>query len=647
MADAAQSARGSFQDIKQSAADMSSGVRGSMRESRESVEALGDAIGVRLPSAITRTVSGLEGFGPALAAALPFAALAVGAASLIQHLEKMHEEAHKVDQSWAAISGAMQKWGEDSKRELLAVEIETDRLNGDKLKELADTIQQIDMTTLDHLKNSFDGVGKQTDEVFGKMRSGWLMAQLGFGNGIQDVQKMFADAMDKVNADLAKGDKGQLAADLKNASDSMWALASPTYNYVQALRESHHEWTANQVETGEHYQGLLKAHGVLVQMTRELEAQEKIEKQKDSNTARTITPPEVINATDPRVAQERKKDFAAYLETNQQKAQADEKLAEERERMEESVTHYFADEYKKQAALQQQLGAEALRHQIEMSHLQEAAQEESDRQKLALHRASAQQALDEEVKAVQDATAVDVKGYQDQLAQLDRYAEDYEVKKQQLADKITEIEQQSQNQIQKIQDQALQKQQQDITGSYGRMSDTVSRDLGQMLTRHETFAKMVTNLGDQMAQGLVQNAMKAILADDMTKPHDAAAAARKAFLAGEATLPGAAGVILGGTLAAGAFAAVMAFEGGGIVPGVENYDAVPARLMPGEAVLPKSLTEHLMQSKTDTQQHTTHVHVQYAPQIHAMDGPSVDRVLQEHQDTFHRHFESHIRKMNR
>ena len=52
--------------------------------------------------------------------------------------------------------------------------------------------------------------------------------------------------------------------------------------------------------------------------------------------------------SDPRTAEERRKQLASYLESNKEKAQSDEKLDEERMQLESSVTHWFAEEYKKQ-----------------------------------------------------------------------------------------------------------------------------------------------------------------------------------------------------------------------------------------------------------------------------------------------------------
>ena len=648
MSDAAKAARSSFQDIKSGAATMGRETSGSMMEARHGVMLLGEEFGVHLPRGVTMFLSSLGPVGATMEAAFPFLAIIVGATFLIEKLMKLGDEAAKSGQAWAGVTDEIQKWGENSKKQLLEVQIATDRLIGDKLAELRDTIKLIDLQTLDHLKSEFDGVGKKADEALTKMRSNSVLTFLGMGNGVEDVQRMFSAAMDKINKDIEKGDHKQLAADLKAASDELWNMAAPTYDLVQRLHEAHNEGGAAAIAADKHYQALLNVHGVLESMTREMRDQAEIEHRKDSNAQQTLAP--IRNVTDPRIAQEQRKQLESYMQTNRQKAEADEKLTEERMRMEADVTRYFTTEYAKQAELQQRAGAEGARHTLEMARLREFAQEEADKHALAMHAESAQRVLDEEIKAVNDALAIEVDGYNKEIAALDKFAADYTVKLQTLQDKIAEIKQQAQNKAQQAQDQALQKQTKDIQAAYGKMAGDISHSLGQVLTRHETFSKMVIGLGAQAASGLMENAAKAILTDDMTKPHDAKKAARKAFLAGEDTLPGTPGVILGGVLAAGAFAAVMAFDKGGIVPGVENFDAVNARLTPGEAVLPKALTEQLTNAAkfgdTSRQAHT-HVHVHYAPQIHAVDGPSVRRMLDEHQDEFHNHFEHHVRKLNK
>lgn len=149
---------------------------------------------------------------------------------------------------------------------------------------------------------------------------------------------------------------------------------------------------------------------------------------------------------------------------------------------------------------------------------------------------------------------------------------------------------------------------------------------------------------------MIENAIKSMLADDMTKEKDAAAAARKAFNIGM-SMGGPAGVILGPVLGAAAFAQVMAFAGGGEVPGVGVGDVVPAMLTPGEGVVPKGVMEGLskMAKNGGMDQQASHVHIaaHFTPTVHAMDSEGVDRVLEKHQQTFQKHFQRTLRKMNK
>ena len=84
------------------------------------------------------------------------------------------------------------------------------------------------------------------------------------------------------------------------------------------------------------------------------------------------------------------------------------------------------------------------------------------------------------------------------------------------------------------------------------------------------------------------------------------------------------------------------------MPGVGNRDSVPAMLTPGEAVLPKRLTDNLMHSndRTSSGAQEVHVHHHNTFNVHAMDSEGVDRVLEKHSDTFEKHFSNHVRKMN-
>jgi hypothetical protein len=95
--------------------------------------------------------------------------------------------------------------------------------------------------------------------------------------------------------------------------------------------------------------------------------------------------------------------------------------------------------------------------------------------------------------------------------------------------------------------------------------------------------------------------------------------------------------------------AAMAFEYGGIVPGVTTGDSVPALLTPGEAVLPKSLTEGLQNAARSGNMGGSpevHVHIHQTNHVQALDSEGVERVLNEHKDTLAQHFNDHVRRMN-
>ncbi|MGA9070770.1 MAG: hypothetical protein WB424_10975, partial [Terracidiphilus sp.] len=185
-----------------------------------------------------------------------------------------------------------------------------------------------------------------------------------------------------------------------------------------------------------------------------------------------------------------------------------------------------------------------------------------------------------------------------------------------------------------------------------QFTDQLAHGLTQTLMGQQSFAKMMNQLGDQVVSGMIENAIKSMLMDDMTKERDAAAAARKAFNIGM-ELGGIAGWVAGPVMAAGAFGAVMAFEGGGIVPGTGTGDIVPAMLTPGEGVVPKGVMEGLSNlaksgGLSGGPAHVTHIHrVHFAPTIHALDSDGVDTVLEKHQATFQKHFENVLRKQNR
>ena len=92
----------------------------------------------------------------------------------------------------------------------------------------------------------------------------------------------------------------------------------------------------------------------------------------------------------------------------------------------------------------------------------------------------------------------------------------------------------------------------------------------------------------------------------------------------------------------------MAFEEGGIVPGVGRGDIVPAMLEPGEAVLSNKVMDGLKNVSRGggTSGGEVHNHFNFNPQIHAVDADGVDRMLTKHHQVFQKHLLAHARRMN-
>jgi hypothetical protein len=165
------------------------------------------------------------------------------------------------------------------------------------------------------------------------------------------------------------------------------------------------------------------------------------------------------------------------------------------------------------------------------------------------------------------------------------------------------------------------------------------------LTRYKCGAR--AQLDSQIASSALQNLMMSLAqkkdADGQTRFENARVAATDAW-------KWAGNPILGAIVAPLAFASVMAFEKGGIVPGAGVGDTVPAMLTPGEFVLPKAFTESLTNAakfgNVGDSGPDVHIHYHHTSHVQAFDSTGVDKVLQQHGDKFIRHATNHLRKMN-
>lgn len=94
------------------------------------------------------------------------------------------------------------------------------------------------------------------------------------------------------------------------------------------------------------------------------------------------------------------------------------------------------------------------------------------------------------------------------------------------------------------------------------------------------------------------------------------------------------------------FAAAMAFEQGGKIPGA---GAVPILGHGGETVVTRALTDRVeaAEGKGGTGGNTTHIHHNFSPTINAVDANGVDAMLKKHSAVFQKHITGVMRKMNK
>lgn len=703
LADAARGARGSFNDIKQDAQTMGREVNVSMTEARHGVMLLGEEFGVHLPRALTSFIASIGPVGAAMEAAFPFLAIIVGATLLIEHLAKLHAEGDKLTESqinfgttvFTVLNGLDQK--------LLEAGIRTDELNHDHLGALDKQLQLIDRTSMNELVQSFGVVSKAADATFAELKTSWY--QWGAGSaGAKNALEQFKTQYDSL---LAQG-KDQAANDLlagtrksaehvlelqKQARDNQYeSKVGGRHNvdsgkFEQAkieLQKMGIAFTEKEVEAQETLVGALQAQANVLDKVNQLKAAEKgqaqehaqkgigedadkqvraqAEAQRKADEEAEKMREDAYRRAVSEIQENEKLKIDATKEGSALRLQAiDAAIKDENGKGLQETGFYkslltsrvetirqMADE---QAKLQAEAGKEQAESTEKMGELQIAAERTQSQLRLSAMHNSEQARIADEIRLAGEEYQLKQAAFTQELAALDKNSKDYANKEKAIEDKQLQLTREHENQVTAIRVKAEIERNDRIVASSNHASDSISHGLTSMLMRQESFAKMMVSLGDQVAEGLIQNAIKSILANNMTKEHDAAAAARKAFLAGEQTIPGVPGVILGGVLAAAAFAQTMAFQSGGIVPGVGTGDSVPALLEPGEGVLNNKIMDKLSYASKfgGDKSKGPDIHIHHSPTYHvqAIDRAGVHEMLDNHKEEFASHVTNAVRKMNR
>lgn len=644
LAGAAQAARSSFGDIRNAAQDMgdgvseaSSSVNYSMTEARHGVMMLGEEFGVHLPRGITTFIASLGPVGAAMEAAFPFLAIILGATLLIEHLMKASEAAEKLAEAGNKLNDGMAESINKVDQEILNSSIEIRKLAGDpawdllaKKLELQDA--EKGMQNVSRLEKSIADLLKAAPST-----SNWNPFNWGDHSGDMGAQaKSFQEQM----RGKSQGDQAVTA---KNALDIQSKV-------LQNMKEQT-DTSAAQLKNQQTYVDFLKQEAELLQKSTDAavladQAQQGKDKKERDDKADEAQNKEA--EAEQRGLDKRLRIEEEYYKKSQTLAK---KAAEEQSKdneLEAKANEAFAKEVMEQdnqrLKIAEDMGKEEANVTRKMSSLKLAADEEQIKSEAKLGKLRGEDLEDAEIAAQSDAYEAQMRGYETELAALDKYGKDYAVKVKQIQDKEAELTREHANKILLIETQAADEKNARILASENRGKDLLAKSAMSVLSGHESAGKALIGIGNQVASGMMENAIKSVMANDFTKESDAAAAARKAYLAGM-HFPFPINIVMGPLLGAAAFASVMAFEGGGLVPGVEKGDVVPARLTPGEGVLPKPLMDNLKHASAPVAPQTIHRH-NHEYHMHAIDGPSVERMLTNHSDKFEKHVEGHFRKRN-
>lgn len=699
MSDAAKAARSSFTEIKSGAEEMGRETSGSMMEARHGVMLLGEEFGVHLPRALTTFIASIGPIGAAMEAAFPFLAIIVGATLLLEHLAKLRAEGNKLTESQLNFGTAVINVLNALDQKLLEAGIRTDELNHNHLGALHKQLELIDRQSMNELVQSFGVVAKAADVTFAQLKTSWY--QLGAGssgakNALDEFKDHYASLLaqgkDKEASDLLAGtrqsaehilDLQKQIRDNQTKTGTGGTQHGDYAKFEQAsieLKKQGIGYTEKEVQAQQILVDALRAQVKVQADINELAA-------KDKGNARQTTDDKIGKDNDKaareqaqmqrqameeaqKLWEENYRQAVARLQENERekidatKQGSTARLAainaaikeEESKGLQETgfyrslltsrveITRQMAEE---QAKLTAEAGKQEAEHIEKMGALQVAAEKDAAALRMSAKHVSDQERIASETQLANEEYAIQMTGLSKQIAALDTGGKEYENKLKALQDKQLEMTREHENQLTAIKDKAEEDRNRRVLAADAHFNDAMARGATQMLMHQKSAAGVLRGIGAQIAEGLMQNALKAILADDMTKPHDAAAAARKAYLAGM-QFPFPTNLVMGPTLGALAFASVMAYETGGIVPGVTRGDTVPAMLTPGEAVLPKRLTERLTHaSDSGSSGPDIHIHHHATYHVQALDSDGVDRVLQQHGDKFAEHASNHIRRMNK
>jgi hypothetical protein len=700
LSEAARSARGAFTDIKAGAGDMGRATSGHMMEARHGVVLLGEEFGVHLPRALTSFIASIGPVGAAMEAAFPFLAIGMMATLLIEHLVKLHAAGEALTEDQVKFGTAVQNAFNQLDTKIVQAQVKADELSKNHLGALRHELELIDKESMEELVKSFEQVEKAADVVFKGLKTSWY--QFGAGsegarNALEKFQTQYDSLLSQGKSDDASGlltgtlkqaqkvldfQKEYAANQAVNGGGGDYAKFEEASNGLKAMGVSISSTTAGIKNETESQQALVDALNAQVGIEGRIAALKSLEKG-NAKTSESQKGAKDAAAAAKRQAEALKEGRELYvrelIETNKQAVELVQRGEKENVEATKSGTvarlaaiqtamtaeqqmglqgsAFFGELLNERIALEQKLNDESVARDAEAKREESDNTEKMGQLDLAkfrahqalldsAHKLTADQRLADAIKEADWAYALEQAGFGREAAALDTASKDYDNKLKAIQNKEQQNAQAHENKIAAIKEAAEEASNQRLLKGTEKFLASQTNGLTQAIMGHESFAKMVTSLGDQVVSSMISNSLKVMLQQDAERFSNARTAATSAFKTGEAMGP--AGIVLGPVFGAAAFAAAMAFSGGGITPGIGTGDTVPAMLTPGEPVLPLNMAARLNRAMDDRPS-GTHYNVRVSPTYHVnvLDGDGLQTVLDKHTGILQKHFENSIRKMNR
>jgi hypothetical protein len=565
----------SAEEFGAKAAEAGNRVDFSMKEAKGSMMLMGEELGVHIPRHLQALIAEIPGVGLVFAEMLPIVGVIAAIAIIAKLIAKNDEAKEKLAQGWDKFGTESVTVFDALDDKMIQVEKRADELAGRHLAALRKELELIDHASLRELAAEFGKLEKAGHSLMVEMKSSWYEIRMG-SQGAENALTRFTGEYDLL---LAKGDKkgafDKLTGTLNSANQELAKMVSlegsmyaPSQKHVDAQR-------------------------LLVSI---LEDQLRVSKEVEA-----INAGEKTNKKTEESQAEAGREYAVYERQQkglEQRRKAEERYAKELEKVHKEAAKEHEETAKTEYALivmeaehamkvQEGLAKEELNQSTAMAKIQESAENQAAKRGLAMHQSNAKEAMEAEVQAADKCSKTELAALDKAITNLNKNDVEYLVKKQSMENKQTQIVQQAANEQTEIRQQAAEKQFKDVSTAEERMSAAIEKNISKGIVESKNMAAAFKQMGVQMAETALENLLQMETIQGKERLGNARKAATDAWA-------WASNPILGAVLAPLAFAAVMAFEDGGKVPGT---GPVPSMNHGGETVVTKALTDRVEASE--------------------------------------------------